>query len=317
MSIKNFFGLFGTSDKKEPQANSLNIEAHFYKRAVAMPLHGRLLVNSRKFNLTMKVIDFSLTGLDKERDSLPALTPGLLDILFQQARNEGFEPISLIHYNGVEVYNGILNNTRENYRKFREITFRSDVASVGTVLVEDSRRGKQVVMELRIPELTNAVISLSPKLLKMIFEAVKEQGVMPINLLSFQTQTEGTEEMVPYTTYYEEVFGRPNDPAPAYEDAGLQNGIPAHLNRSDSQKLGDALGGVVQLAGQGMGELMKMALSDDTKTQAPKTTTEKTASELIAMAADNGKKDDDSGHLNEPVVIRTRRKPNQAQNPIN
>lgn len=313
MFKKRFFGIFGSSNEKQSQTNSLNIEAHFYKRAVAMPLHGRLLVNSRKFDLNRKVIDFSLTGLDKEQGVMPALTPGLLDILFQQARDEGFEPISLVHYNGVEVYNGMLGNTRENYRKFREITFRSDVASVGTILVEDSRRGKQVVLELRIPELNNAVIALSPKLLKLIFESIKEQGVMPINLLSFQTQTESSEELKPYSTYYEEVLGETTTPAPAVNTTEPVLSIPSHLIRQeakqDSEKLGDALGGLVGLAAEGVGELMKMGMSDTPVN----TNKEPTASELLAKQVGSNVQDDDSGHLKAPVVIRTRRPQDKTQ----
>lgn len=313
MFKKRLFGLFGSRNEKTSQTNSLNIEAHFYKRAVAMPLHGRLLVNSRKFDLNRKVIDFSLTGLDKEQGVMPALTPGLLDILFQQARDEGFDPISLVHYNGVEVYTGVLDNSRENYRKFREITFRSDVASVGTILVEDSRRGKQVVLELRIPELNKAVIALSPKLLKLIFESIKEQGVMPINLLSFQTQTETSEALKPYSTYYEEVLGEPATPAPVIEIDQQASSIPEHLihqdAKQDSEKLGDALGGLVGLAAEGMGELMKMGMSDTPAT----TNKEATASELLNMQVGNGAQDDDSGHLKAPVVIRTRRPQGNTQ----
>jgi len=184
--------------------NPLSVQAVFFKQASNLRVDGRLLVNSDHHGLDRSIISFSIVD-SAVSDFLGArpdvmFTPSLLAVIFEQAREAGFTPLSLLSYGKINIHTGVLKETKERFGAFKRLSLDPGSESVGQALVHDPRSSLAYPLELRIPELVDTKILFTPELFHYIFECIRAEGMTPHTLLSFQTQ-----EAEDYRPYYERI----------------------------------------------------------------------------------------------------------------
>lgn len=165
--------------------NPLNINVLFYKDSIYSQRHGTILVTSRKHGIKNKVVEFSILGTNNS----PALTPGLMDFIFEEARKAGYIPKSLITYRNEEL---LADPTKINPDKIKSNLLTWDngegADSHGTFLaVRDQRGNQDITLELFYRELGKDLY-FTPELINTIFESVKTMGLIPLDLVSFKSR---------------------------------------------------------------------------------------------------------------------------------
>lgn len=165
--------------------NPLNINVLFYKDSIYSQRHGTILVTSRKHGIKNKVVEFSILGTN----TAPALTPGLMDFIFEEARKAGYTPKSLITYRNDEL---LADPTKTNPDKIKSNLLTWDdgegADSHGTFLaVRDQRGNRDITLELFYRELGKDLY-FTPELINTIFESVKTMGLIPLDLVSFKSR---------------------------------------------------------------------------------------------------------------------------------
>lgn len=184
--------------------NPLNINVLFYKDSIYSQRHGTILVSSRKHGIKNKVVEFSILGTN----SAPALTPGLMDFIFEEARKAGYVPKSLITYRNEDL---LADPTKLNPTKIKTNLLTWDTSegadSHGTFLsVRDQRGNRDIELELFYKEL-GMDLHFTPELINTIFESVKTMGLIPLDLIAFKNKV-----FDPNSTDYKLWEHMPNQP---------------------------------------------------------------------------------------------------------
>lgn len=184
--------------------NPLNINVLFYKDSIYSQRHGTILVSSRKHGIKNKVVEFSILGTN----SAPALTPGLMDFIFEEARKAGYVPKSLITYRNEDL---LADPTKLNPAKIKTNLLTWDTSegadSHGTFLsVRDQRGNRDIELELFYKEL-GMDLHFTPELINTIFESVKTMGLIPLDLIAFKNKV-----FDPNSTDYKLWEHMPNQP---------------------------------------------------------------------------------------------------------
>lgn len=184
--------------------NPLNINVLFYKDSIYSQRHGTILVSSRKHGIKNKVVEFSILGTN----SAPALTPGLMDFIFEEARKAGYVPKSLITYRNENL---LADPTKLNPAKIKTNLLTWDTSegadSHGTFLsVRDQRGNRDIELELFYKEL-GMDLHFTPELINTIFESVKTMGLIPLDLIAFKNKV-----FNPNSTDYKLWEHMPNQP---------------------------------------------------------------------------------------------------------